>query len=102
MFISRLDVADTAMTAVRSNRSDIRVDRTAVRQAAKRRTVLRAIAETLTLWHERRTARRELAGLDAHILRDIGVPRELIDYELSQPWWRPLRDWRDVRPPRMP
>ena len=97
MFISRLDVDDTTMTAARSDSSHFRVDRTAARQTLKRRTVLHAIAVTWRVWRERRIARRELATLDAHILRDIGIARELVDYEISQPFWRPLRDWSDVR-----
>ena len=97
MFISRLDVDDTAMTVVPSDRLGIRVDRAAVPDTLKRRRVLRAMATTWRLWRERSVARRELATLDAHILRDIGIARELVDYELSQPWWRPLRDWREVR-----
>ncbi len=97
MFISRLDVEDTAMTAVPSDRPAIRANRAAVPDTLKQRTVLQAVSVTWRLWRQRTAARRELATLDAHILRDIGIPRELVDYELSQPWWRPLRDWREVR-----
>ena len=97
MFISRLDVDDTAMTVVRSDTAHVRVERVAVPDTLQRRTVLRAMAATWRLWRERTAARRELATLDEHILRDIGIPREMVDYELSKPWWQPLRDWRDVR-----
>jgi uncharacterized protein YjiS (DUF1127 family) len=97
MFISRLDVDDTAMTAVRSDAARIGADRITARQTVPRRTVLQAIAMTWRVWRHRRIARRELATLDAHILRDIGIPRELVEYEMNQPFWRPLRDWSDVR-----
>ena len=97
MFISRLDVDDTTMTAVRSDSPPIGVDHTTARPMPKRRTVLQAIATTWRVWHRRRIARRELATLDAHILRDIGIARELVAFEISQPFWRPLRDWSDVR-----
>jgi len=28
-------------------------------------------------------------------LRDVGISPELVSFELSQPFWRPLRNWRD-------
>ncbi len=40
------------------------------------------------LWHQRWQQRRQLAELDAHLLRDIGVtPREAFR-EVSKPFWR--------------
>ena len=40
------------------------------------------------LWHQRWRQRRQLAELDAHLLRDIGVsPREAFR-EVSKPFWR--------------
>ena len=40
------------------------------------------------LWHQRWQQRRQLAELDAHLLRDIGVsPWEAIR-EASKPFWR--------------
>jgi uncharacterized protein YjiS (DUF1127 family) len=54
----------------------------------------RAVAARLALWRSYRRARRDLALLDARSLRDLGVAPEQIIYELSRPFWRPLRDWR--------
>jgi uncharacterized protein YjiS (DUF1127 family) len=59
------------------------------------RLALRALAATLRTWRARRRARRELAAIDARTLRDIGIAPELVEYEISQPFWRPLRDWRE-------
>lgn len=63
-------------------------------QPAPRPGLPARIAATLRLWHARRVARRELAQLDARSLRDVGIAPELVDYEIAQPFWRDLRDWR--------
>src|SRR5262245_10952954 len=55
----------------------------------------RSVAAILRTWRARRRARRELAAIDVHTLWDIGLAPELIEYEISQPFWRPLRNWRD-------
>ncbi len=55
----------------------------------------RVVLTLLRTWRARQRARRALAAIDAHTLRDIGIAPELVAYELSQPFWRPLRDWRD-------
>jgi uncharacterized protein YjiS (DUF1127 family) len=46
-------------------------------------------------WRLRSVARRELASFDDRILRDIGLDPGMVDYEMRQSFWRPLRDWRD-------
>ena len=57
---------------------------------------LRTIAACLASWRARRRARRQLAALDTRTCRDIGVAPEVVGYEASQPFWRPLRkNWRD-------
>lgn len=61
---------------------------------APRPTLTARIAGTLRLWRERRAARRALAGIDARSLRDVGIAPELVEYEIAQPFWRDLRDWR--------
>lgn len=43
---------------------------------------------------ERRAARLALAGLDDHALRDIGLTRAMVDFELMQPNSKPIRDPR--------
>jgi uncharacterized protein YjiS (DUF1127 family) len=57
--------------------------------------VLTAVAATLRKWHQHSAARRELAELDSRILRDIGMDPGARDHELRQPFWQPLRNWRD-------
>jgi uncharacterized protein YjiS (DUF1127 family) len=62
---------------------------------ARWRVMLGSIVATLREWHHRRVARRELAHFDARMLRDIGIDPSIVDYEMCQSFWRPLRDWRD-------
>jgi uncharacterized protein YjiS (DUF1127 family) len=57
--------------------------------------ILGSILAALRKWRRRSVARRELASLDARTLRDIGLDPGVVDYELRQPFWRPVRDWRD-------
>ena len=59
------------------------------------RLILGSIVATLREWRRRRVGRRELASLDERTLRDIGVDPSMVDYEMRQSFWRPLRDWRD-------
>jgi len=62
---------------------------------ARWRVILGSIVATLREWRRRRVARRGLANLDERTLRDIGVDPSMVDYEMRQSFWRPLRDWRD-------
>jgi uncharacterized protein YjiS (DUF1127 family) len=62
---------------------------------ARWRVILGSIAATLREWRRRYAARGELANFDQRMLRDIGVDPSMVDYELRQSFWRPLRDWRD-------
>ena len=62
---------------------------------ARWRVILGSIVATLREWRRRSVARRELANFDARMLRDIGVDPSMVDYEMHQSFWRPLRDWRD-------
>ena len=57
--------------------------------------ILGSIVATLREWHRRSVARRELANFDERMLRDIGIDPGIVDYEMCQSFWRPLRDWRD-------
>jgi uncharacterized protein YjiS (DUF1127 family) len=61
---------------------------------ARWRVILGSIVATLREWRRRSVARRELANFDARMLRDIGVDPSMVDYEMRQSFWRPLRDWR--------
>lgn len=62
---------------------------------ARWRVILGSIVATLREWRSRSVARRELANFDEQILRDIGIDPSIVDYEMRQSFWRPLRDWRD-------
>ena len=53
-----------------------------------RHDLLSRILRTLSVWHERRLARLELAGLSDATLHDIGVSRSLISCEIEKPFWR--------------
>jgi uncharacterized protein YjiS (DUF1127 family) len=61
---------------------------------ARWRVILGAVVEALREWRRRTVARGELANFDERMLRDIGVDPSLVDYEMRQSFWRPLRDWR--------
>lgn len=56
--------------------------------------VVESLAALWRLWRQRASERRRLAALDIRSLRDLGIAPELADYELRQPFWRPLRDRR--------
>jgi uncharacterized protein YjiS (DUF1127 family) len=62
---------------------------------ARWRMILGSIVATLREWRRRGVTRRELANFDERMLRDIGVDPSIVDYEMYQSFWRPLRDWRD-------
>jgi uncharacterized protein YjiS (DUF1127 family) len=62
---------------------------------ARWRVILGSIVVTVREWRRRSVARRELAYFDERILRDIGIHRSIVEYEMRQSFWRPLRDWRD-------
>jgi uncharacterized protein YjiS (DUF1127 family) len=42
----------------------------------------------LQAWAERTRQRRQLAGLDEHMLRDIGISREQAMAEAGKPFWQ--------------
>ena len=69
--------------------------RLVVAPRASWRPILGLIATTLREWRRRHVGRRELASLDERTLRDIGLDRGDVDYEVSRSFWRHPRDWRD-------
>ena len=47
-----------------------------------------ALAETFMLWQERARQRRNLSGLDDHLLKDIGISRADAEAEAIKSFWR--------------
>jgi uncharacterized protein YjiS (DUF1127 family) len=39
-------------------------------------------------WHLRRLTRREIAKLDAHAIRDLGLCESQMRFEATKPFWR--------------
>jgi uncharacterized protein YjiS (DUF1127 family) len=62
---------------------------------ARWRLILGYIVAILREWRRRSVERRQLATLDERTLRDLGLDPGVVDYELRQSFWRPLRDLRD-------
>jgi uncharacterized protein YjiS (DUF1127 family) len=52
-----------------------------------RRAAFAEIARTVALWFARARQRRDLADLDAHLLKDIGVTRRQAAREAAKPFW---------------
>ncbi len=50
-------------------------------------TVERA-AGLLGTWRQRAADRRQLCDLDDHMLRDVGLSRGEVEFEISKPFWR--------------
>ena len=48
----------------------------------------RGLFGLLILWQRRWQQRQQLAGLDAHLLRDIGVTNRDVYREASKPFWQ--------------
>lgn len=58
------------------------------RTPATPRSFAREVAELALLWLERHRQRRVLAGLDDHLLKDIGISRADAWQESAKPFWR--------------
>lgn len=50
--------------------------------------LVRHVVELISVWQERAASRRQLAGLDAHMLRDIGLSDADVYNEARKPFWR--------------
>lgn len=46
------------------------------------------LSASVSVWLERRRARKELGALDDHMLRDIGLTRYEAEQIASKPFWR--------------
>lgn len=55
---------------------------------------IRRAWDRLLQWRRCARDRRLLAMLGDRSLHDIGLSRAMVEYELSKPSWRDLRDWR--------
>jgi uncharacterized protein YjiS (DUF1127 family) len=49
---------------------------------------MRSLGRRIALWIERTGQRQALAGLDDHMLRDIGITRVEVARECGKPFWR--------------
>lgn len=49
---------------------------------------LAGLVHRLLAWRERARSRRLLAGLDDHVLRDIGIDRATVEREAGKPFWQ--------------
>ena len=49
---------------------------------------LREVRATLREWRRRKNGRLELARFDERMLRDIGLTRADVDYEINKRFWR--------------
>jgi uncharacterized protein YjiS (DUF1127 family) len=48
---------------------------------------IRRIVVAMRLWRERARARQQLRQLNDHLLRDVGLRREHLGYESTEPFW---------------
>lgn len=55
----------------------------------RRGTVLARLVETVRAAAVRRRERRQLAALDPHLLRDIGLDAQTAESECAKPFWKP-------------
>lgn len=46
------------------------------------------LVEIMLDWQERRRQRRQLAMMDEHMLRDIGLSSADVEHEVHKPFWR--------------
>jgi len=47
------------------------------------------VADLLSTWYRRARERRHLGTLDEHMLKDIGVTRADVEFEVQKHFWRP-------------
>ena len=49
---------------------------------------LQRLVSTLSIWRARSAQRKQLAHLDKHLLKDIGLTAEMAILESKKPFWR--------------
>jgi uncharacterized protein YjiS (DUF1127 family) len=47
-----------------------------------------AFSQILASWRRRARERRELATLDSRTIRDLGLSRSDVQFEVNKPFWR--------------
>ena len=47
-----------------------------------------AFSQILASWRRRARERRELASLDSRTIRDLGLSRSDVQFEVNKPFWR--------------
>ncbi len=79
-----------------SNAHGYVLDRTAQGPNLTIQSVLAALAQSaargldqLLEWQDRARQRRQLASLESHVLKDLGLSRADVAGEISKPFWRP-------------
>jgi uncharacterized protein YjiS (DUF1127 family) len=50
-------------------------------------TATRQAVAAIRLWRARARSRQELRELSDHLLKDIGLRREVVGYEFPAPFW---------------
>ena len=50
--------------------------------------VIVAMFSCVHAWQERAMTRRHLASLNDHMLKDIGISRADVEYEIRKPFWQ--------------
>jgi uncharacterized protein YjiS (DUF1127 family) len=80
---------NATMTTANSNRSSLAAAGVArlTGVVSELATVERTIG-LLATWRQRATDRRQLQKLDDHLLRDIGLSRADVEFEVAKPFWR--------------
>jgi uncharacterized protein YjiS (DUF1127 family) len=71
---------------------DVPLTGSELRRAERRQiappTKIRRIIAAIRLWRRRVRSRQELRELDDHLLKDIGLSRADVFYEVAKPFWR--------------
>ncbi len=49
---------------------------------------LHAVLSLLQVWSDRRYQRKQLAKLDTHMLKDMGLTHEQVAAEIAKPFWK--------------
>ena len=57
-------------------------------QAHRVTQLAQIVFELPLVWYDRWLEREQLAGLDEHALKDVGLTRADVDPEIRKPFWR--------------